>query len=225
MVDGARSATGTAVIIDVFRAATVEAYLMRRQIKDLIPVGDMQLAYDFKRRDKSCVLVGERNGVMLPGFDYGNSPSEVENAPLCGKTVIHTTSAGTQGMANAVNAEEVLVGSLVTAGAVARYIKQSGKEEISLVCMGLMAKEQTAEDNLCAEYIKSLLLDKPIDISGDIECLKTTSGAKFFDESKQNVYPQRDFYLCTEVNKFNFVLKLENGADGLAHIRQIPIGR
>ena len=42
------------------------------------------------------------------------------------------------------------------------------------------------------------------------EKLKTTSGAKFFIKSNQNDFPKRDFYLCTEVNKFNFILKVKN---------------
>ena len=41
------------------------------------------------------------------------------------KTIIHTTSAGTQGIANAINAEEILTGSLVNAKAIAEYIKRN----------------------------------------------------------------------------------------------------
>ena len=36
-------------------------------------------------------------------------------------------------------------------------IKNSGAEDVSLVCMGLEALSQTEEDNLCAYYIKSIL--------------------------------------------------------------------
>ena len=49
-----------------------------------------------------------------------------------------------------------------------------------------------------------------MELKDKIEKLKVTSGAKFFDLSQQDVFPERDFYLCTDVDKFDFVLKLGN---------------
>ena len=104
IVNNAKLATGLAVVIDVFRAFTVEPYLINNGAKKLIPVGDVQISYDYKKKDNNFILVGERNGIMLPGFDYGNSPSQIENINFSGKTIIHTTSCGTQGIINSVNA-------------------------------------------------------------------------------------------------------------------------
>ena len=223
MVEGAKEATGIAVIIDVFRAFTVEAYIMNNGAKKLIPVGDMQIAYDYKEKDGNCVLIGERHGKILPGFDFGNSPSQIKNVDFAGKTVIHTTSAGTQGIDNAKNADEVLTGSLVNAKAIAEYIKRKNPKEVSLVCMGLEAKSQTEEDNLCAYYIKSLLEGISIDLESEIQNLKHTSGAKFFDISQNDVFPEEDFYLSTEVDKYNFVLKVEKDDNGVDCIRRIDL--
>ena len=223
LIEGAKQARGVAVIIDVFRAFTVEAWLARNGAARIIPVGDKEIAYAFKAANPDAVLVGERNGVMLPGFDFGNSPSQLEHADLTGKTVIHTTSAGTQGIANASGADVILTGSLVNARAIAAYIQQNGCEQVSLVCMGLNAEAQTEEDNLCAYYIKSLLEGNPLDISADLEDLKRTSGAKFFDPAQQSVFPERDFYLSTQVDRFDFVLRLEQSADGLQEMKQIPV--
>ena len=223
MVEGAKEATGIAVIIDVFRAFTVEAYIMNNGAKKLIPVGDMQIAYDYKEKDSNCVLIGERHGKILPGFDFGNSPLQIKNVDFTGRTVIHTTSAGTQGIDNAKKADEVLTGSLVNAKAIAEYIKQKKPETVSLVCMGLEAKSQTEEDNLCAYYIKSLLEGTTIDLTSEIENLKHTSGAKFFDISQNDVFPEEDFYLSTEVDKYNFVLKVEKDDNGVDCIRKIDL--
>lgn len=223
MVEGAKEATGTTVIIDVFRAFTVEAYLMNNGAEKVIPVGDMQIAYDYKEKHPDCILIGERHGKILPGFDYGNSPSQLENIDFSTKTVIHTTSAGTQGIVNANHAKEILTGSLVNAKAIADYIKNSKVEEVSLVCMGLEASSETEEDTLCAYYIKSLLENKPMEMENEIEKLKITSGAKFFDKSQQEVFPEKDFYLSTEINKFDFVLKLEKNCNGLDYIKKISI--
>lgn len=224
MVEGAKEATGVAVIIDVFRAMTVEAYLMNNGAERIIPVGDMQIAYDYKKEHADAILVGERHGKILPGFDFGNSPSQIKDVRFDSKVVVHTTSAGTQGIANAVNAQIILTGSLANAKAIAKYIQQNQYTDVSLVCMGLEAVAQTEEDNLCAEYIKSLLEGNPIELAEEIEQLKVTSGAKFFDAAQQDVFPEEDFYLSTEVNKFNFVLKLEEDAiTGLPYIKKIEV--
>lgn len=197
-VEGAKEATGIAVIIDVFRAFTVEAYLINNGAEKLIAVGDMQIAYDYKAQNNDCILIGERKGKILPGFDYGNSPSQIQNVDFSGKTVIHTTSNGTQGIANAKNAEEV-----------------------SLVAMG--SRTHTEEDNLCAYYIRSVLENTEIDLEKEIENVKEKSGAKFFDKDQQEVFPKEDFYLSTEIDKFNFILKVIKSQDEFNYVEKIEL--
>lgn len=222
MVEGAKEATGITVIIDVFRAFTVEAYLISNGASKIIPVGELQFVYDYKEKHTDCALIGERGGKIIPGFDFGNSPSQIENVDFSGKTILHTTSNGTQGIANAKNAKEILTGSLVNAKAIATYIRKSGIEDVSLVCMGAGNRLQE-EDNLCAYYIKSLLEGTTINLNEEIEKLKQTSGAKFFDKNQQDVFPEADFYLSTEVDKFNFVLKVKKDIDGLNYIEKIDV--
>lgn len=225
MVEGARAARGLTVIIDVFRAFTVETYLMRNNAARIIPVSDVQFARDYKKAHPDAVLCGEREGMIIDGFDFGNSPSQLEHVDLTGKTVIHTTSAGTQGIANASGADEIITGSLVNAKAIAKYIKSKNPAEVSLVCMGLMAKAQTEEDNLCAAYIKSLLEDAPMpSIHEEVDKLKHTSGAKFFDPAQQNVFPERDFHLCVQLDSVGFVLRLtEDLETGFKYMQRVDV--
>lgn len=223
LIEGAKQATGLTVIIDVFRAFTVEAYLVNNGVEKLIPVGDKQIAYDYKEKYKDCILIGERRGIMLEGFDYGNSPSQIEKIDFSGKTVVHTTSSGTQGLANAHNAKEILTGSLVNAKAIAEYIKMQNPKDVSLVCMGNGGEFEAKEDTLCAEYIKSLLEGKKPNLDKEIENLKNIAGKRFFDPKLQDIFPERDFYLSTELNKFNFVLKIEKDDEGLNHVKKIEV--
>lgn len=223
LVEGARAARGLTVIIDVFRAMTVEAYVMNNHAAKLYPVGDKDFAYRYKEAHPDAVLIGERNGVMLPGFQFGNSPSQVKNVDFTGKTVLHTTSAGTQGTANAAGADEILTGSLVNAAAIAEYIRRKNPKDVSLVCMGLNALRPIEEDTLCAEYIKSLLEGDPIDPREQIPMLAATSGAKFFDPEKQNVFPEEDFHLSTEIDRFNFVLRVEPDETGMQCTKKIEL--
>ena len=222
-IEGAKKARGIAVIIDVFRAFTVEAYLMNNGAKKIIPVADKELAYDYKNNNSEIILIGERGGKILPGFDYGNSPSQIEKLDFHNKVIVHTTSSGTQGLVNATDADIILTGSLVNAKAIANFILKNNYQEISLVCMGSNGNKETDEDNLCAYYIKSLLENKDISITKDINKLKETSGKKFFDPTLQDIFPLKDFFLSTDINKFNFVLKLEEDNNHLKYIKRIDL--
>lgn len=214
LIDGAKKARGLTVIIDVFRAFSVECYAMDSGAREIFPVGDIQKAYEMKSENPSFLLFGERGGKICPGFDCGNSPSQIVKMDLKGKTIVHTTSAGTQGIVNAVYADEILTGSLVNAGAIARYILASAPDYVSLVCMGLEGKAETEEDTLCAEYIRARLLGENPDISQEIDDLRNTSGKKFFDPNQQDAFPQQDFDYSTQLNRFDFVLKVNRKADG-----------
>ena len=220
MIEGARQARGITVIIDVFRAYSVEVYATAAGMEKIIPLADVEQAFRMKEADPTRLLAGERGGAKVEGFDFGNSPSQMERLDFTGRTMIHTTSAGTQGIANAVHADEILAGSLVNAKATADYIRRKNPENVSLVCMGLNAVKQTEEDNLCAEYLKALLEERTMDLTGAIENLKVTSGAKFFDPKQSSVFPQRDFELCVMVDRFDFVLRLEN-EDGLRVMKRV----
>jgi len=225
LVEGAKQATGVTVVIDVFRAMSVEAYLMAGGADRIIPVGDIDLAYQYKKEHPEYILVGERHGKICEDFDFGNSPSQIQGYDFSGKTVVHTTSAGTQGIANAVQADRILTGSLTNALAIAEYIKELNPEEVSLVCMGLEAKAPTEEDTLCANYIKSILEGNPMELAKEIEDLKRTSGAKFFDKAQQEVFPEEDFYLSTKVDVFTFVLELVQPEEGPAYMKKISGGQ
>ena len=222
LIDGAKKATGVAVVIDVFRAITVESFLYSNGAEKIIPVGDINKAYEHKAKQPEVVLIGERGGKICEGFDFGNSPSQIKNYDFGGKTVIHTTSAGTQGVANAKNADVILCACLCNAKATAEYIKELNPQTVSLVCMGLAGIEPTDEDTLCAEYIKSLLECKPISLEDKIQNLKQTSGAKFFDPAQTDVFPTEDFYLSTKADIFPFALRIET-ENGIQTTRKIDI--
>lgn len=233
LLDGARDARGLTVIIDVFRAFSTACYAYDRGASGIFPIGEIGMAYQIKEQNPEFVLVGERNEQKPPGFDFGNSPAHLLNENLTGKTIVHTTSSGTQGIANAKNADEIITGSFVNAGAIVKYIQQKNPEKVSLVCMGYACEYPTDEDTLCAEWIKNELEDAQTGYTGSekgklkryaemVEIIKNGSGARFFDPEKQSWSPQADFELCLYLNRFEFVLKVEN--DGkMNYLKRIDV--
>ena len=215
LIEGAKKATGLTVIIDVFRAFSLECYLYNMGVSLIRPVGTIEEAFAFKKANPGYVLIGERKGRKCEGFDFGNSPSETAKHDLRGKTVIHTTSAGTQGIINAKEADAIITGSLVNAKAVARYIMEKQPKEVSLVCMGNGGIAPAKEDELCAEYIRSILEGAELpDMDERVKRLRYEGGAHFFDKQNQDVFPEPDFWMCIEYNKFNFVLRVEKDEKG-----------
>jgi 2-phosphosulfolactate phosphatase len=222
-VDGAQEARGVAVIIDVFRAFSVACYAFDAGAARIIAVSGAEEAFQLKKHYTNSVLVGERNEKKIEGFDFGNSPTEIIKADLSGKTVIQTTTAGTQGLVNAVNADVVLTGSLVNALSVAKYIKSINPEVVSLVAMGYRATISAEEDLLCAEIISAGLSNSQMDFNEKISSLQNTSGKRFFNPVNIDFSPPTDFFLCTMMNKFDFVLRAIKRPDGNVDLMKIEL--
>ena len=161
--------------------------------------------------------------------DFGNSPSQIRDFDVSGKTIIHTTSAGTQGIVNAAaaGAQEIITGSLVNADAVVRYIRSRNPEQVSIVAMGKAGLSSAAEDVLCAEYLKARLENKDLsgreDMSGGAAlaqlrekaaAMKDGDGAHFFNPATQEIFPEEDFYMCTQCCRFDFVIRVGKDTEG-----------
>jgi 2-phosphosulfolactate phosphatase len=217
LIQGAQEAEGLTVIIDVFRAFSLECYLYANHAKLIIPVSDLDKALELGRENPDYILIGERDEKKVNGFHYGNSPKHILAQDFSGKTIVHTTSAGTQGIIQATNASEIITGTFVNALAIARYIQQKKPFQISLVCMGYSAMHQTEEDTLCAELIYNLLRGKESNYKEMVEIIRNTSGRRFFEPAKSDYCPSEDFDLCLDLNRFNFVIKAEKQRSGLIY--------
>ncbi len=220
LLEGARNATGLTVIIDVFRAFSTACYAFGYGAKKIIPVGLIDEAFRLKEEHPEYLLMGERNEIKPPGFNYGNSPSQLPSSGLEGKTIIHTTSSGTQGIEAATGATEILTGSFVNAGAIVNYIRSKNPGQVSLVCMGYACEYPTDEDTLCAHYISNALQNLPMVFTDMVEVIREGSGNRFFDQTKQDWAPQEDFNLCLNLDRFNFVLKVEKNGNG-SYLRKV----
>jgi 2-phosphosulfolactate phosphatase len=221
--EGAKLARGLAVIIDVFRAFSLTCYLFDRGVEKIIPVGEKEKAFTLKESHPGFILIGERNNRKIPGFDFGNSPFQTSGFDFRGKTVVHTTSAGTQGIVQAGNADIVITGSFVNASAIIRYIRTRNPAVVSLVCMGYSASYPAEEDTFCAEYIRNGIAGEPFDFQNALSIIRTTSGKRFFEPANQAFSPVEDFLYCMNLNYFNFVLKAERDMEYGMILRKIQL--
>ena len=209
-IEGAKAARGITVIIDVFRAFSLAPYAFDAGVSAIYPIADIEQARQLKCERPECLLLGERYAQPLDGFDGGNSPAYLSSWPLKNREVIHTTHSGTQGLMHAINADEVLTGALVNASAIVRYIQRRAPQEVTLVRMGYAARERCLEDDICAEILLARLQghEYPIDLLAD-QLRQAPASEKFFDPKCQSYAPEQDFWMCAQLDRFDFVLRLE----------------
>jgi len=223
-VDGASRARGIAVIIDVFRAFTVAPHAIAAGASRVLPVGAIEDALALRQVMPAALLVGERHARRLPGFDAGNSPTEILALGVAGRPVVHTTHAGTQGLVNAAGADEVLTGSLVNVSAIARYVRSRNPSQVTLVRMGHEARERCAEDDLCAATLVTLLEGgAPPTTRQARDLLRDAPAARKFFDPACDWAPLADFDYCTEIDRFGFVLRLRTAADGYRELERIDV--
>jgi 2-phosphosulfolactate phosphatase len=186
-------------------------------------VADIGTAFELRAREPGALLVGERHGRRLPGFDAGNSPTELRALDLRGRTVVHTTHAGTQGLLAASGADEVLTGSFVNITAVARYVRARDPQRVTLVRMGHEARERCTEDDLYAEALDRLLAGRDARLGEVRATLRHAEAARKFFDPACPWAPPGDFDYCTDVDRFAFVLRLAREADGTVRLERVDL--
>lgn len=130
----------TVFVIDVLRATTAMCAALAHGAKAVIPVASSEEAVRMAQNIGSddVLLAGERNCVRIPGFALGNSSLEMTEETVKGKTIIMTTTNGTQAMLATQGAGAVYAAAaanLSTAGAAARSAL-ADQRDILIVCAG-----------------------------------------------------------------------------------------
>jgi 2-phosphosulfolactate phosphatase len=214
LLSGAEQASGTAVVIDVFRACSVVCYAFAGGAARIFPVDTVEEALALKADHPDYILAGERNCIKPDGFDCGNSPSEVRAMDLAGKTLIHATSAGTRGLVAAMGcADRVLTCSFPNMSATVAAIIAAAPETVSIVAMGKAGLSHAPEDKLCAMYLANVLQDVPNSFEAIPKFLRTTVSASiFFGDTA--IVPEADFDLCLALDAFDFFLEASRQPDG-----------
>ncbi|MDA1128163.1 MAG: 2-phosphosulfolactate phosphatase [Chloroflexi bacterium] len=219
LVRDAQEAQGTTIIIDVFRAFTTAAIAFDHGAKEITLVAEPEEALELHRRGIGDYLMGEVAGKLPEGFDFGNSPYEISQVDLAGKTLVQSTRAGTVGVAAAVNAAEIFLGSFVVAQATVDAIRKDGPDLVSIIAMGDQGVVRSDEDEHCGIYLRNIMEDRRPDFDA-VKSLILKGGAtqKFFDPDQPQYHPE-DVTLALEADRYEFAMKISR-EDGLLVARR-----
>jgi 2-phosphosulfolactate phosphatase len=102
------------------------------------------------------VVGGERNGVVVEGFDVGASPREFAEGPRAPVLVLSTTNGTAAILAAAARCETVLIGSLLNLSAVAAAASEAGGDVVGIYCAGFKGAF-ALDDAYCAGRIVAAL--------------------------------------------------------------------
>jgi 2-phosphosulfolactate phosphatase len=156
-VDRETLPTATVLVVDVFRASTTMIAALGNGCAGIVPVSDPAEAHRRARAIGAGALVaGERNGLMIDGFDLGNSPLEMTRERVGGRTLVFTTSNGTKALLAAQAAAAVGVAALVNLSAAGAWAHGHGRD-VTVICSGDRGKV-SLEDNVCAGLLLDALL-------------------------------------------------------------------
>jgi len=226
-VEGAAAARGIAIVIDVFRACSLQAHALAAGAQAILPIEGVDEARALKKAHPEWLLVGERHARRLPAFDCGNSPTEVLAAQPAGRTLIHTTHAGTQGlMAASRVASRVFTGAFVNLSATVAAVRTLQPTEVTIIAMGHEARERCLEDDLCREWLINALRGYPLPADDLAARLRVAPAAEKFFDPAADWAPESDFALCAAIDVVPFAVALEASVLGRPALqRHDAVGR
>ena len=206
-LEDCHTAQGAVIVIDVLRAFSTAAYAFSRGAKEIILVSTVDEALSLKSTIPNAKAMGEVGGLRPEGFDFGNSPTYINEADLSGMTVIHRTSAGTQGVVRSQRADIMLASSFVVANATVRYITNLAVPDITFVITG-RSYNGGDEDLACAEYLEELLKGNQPDGKPFIKRVMESKDAFPHLDPKQRDYPLSDLDYCAQIDRFDFAMPI-----------------
>jgi len=136
------------VIVDVFRSSTAITIALENGAKYIIPTNSIEEAWRVKSEiegREEVLLVGERMGLTPEGFDMNISPKSMRKEIIGGKVLIYTSTNLTRILHRCRSAGSILIGGLINAEAVAKYLEKLSPVEVAIVACGLL-EEVSLED-------------------------------------------------------------------------------
>jgi 2-phosphosulfolactate phosphatase len=145
------------VVIDIFRATSSICYGIENGAEAIIPVSEVEECAAYREKGFDHLLAAERNGEVVAGFDFGNSPFSYTKEKVSGKTVVLTTTNGTHALHLSRKAKKIVIGSFLNLTSLCNWLKTQN-ENILLVCAG-WKNNFNLEDTLFAGAVVEQLKD------------------------------------------------------------------
>lgn len=142
------------VIVDILRATSIITTLFHNGLAKLIPVKSLDEAEHYKKQ--GFLVAAERNGKKIDFADFGNSPFEFTPEKVENKTLVYSTTNGTNTINLAKDSEQVIIASFLNITSVVEYLADQ-KKDILIICSG-WKQDFCTEDFLFAGALSEKLV-------------------------------------------------------------------
>jgi 2-phosphosulfolactate phosphatase len=154
----------TVFVIDILRATTSMCAALSHGAKAIIPVAATEEALRLAQTIGSTdvLLAGEMNCIRIPGFQLGNSPLEMTESAVRGKTIIVTTTNGTKALLASQGAAAVYAACAANLGLAAEKAREAVEREggVLIICAGRDGAF-SLDDAYCAGRLAAATLGGP----------------------------------------------------------------
>ena len=147
---------GIVVVIDILRATSAMVTAFEHGVERIIPVATIEEARQYIGRP-GYIVAAERNGEVVEGFAFGNSPLAFREVDLHGKTIVMTTTNGTKAIHLARNTRKMVIGAFLNISALTDWLLKQ-EDNILLLCSGWKDKFNL-EDSVFAGAVMDKLLE------------------------------------------------------------------
>jgi len=203
------SAEGVVVVIDVLRAFTTAAFALAGGAEKIILVSTVEEAFALRAQMPGSLIMGEVGGLPPAGFDFGNSPYQLSQADVNGRTLIQRTSAGTQGVVGCAHANPIFVSSFVCAQATADAIHALNPELVTFVLTGWREGGYGDEDAALADYVEALLLYKEPESVYYLQRVRQSRNGRKLSSPDLQPHFNRDVDLAVQLDQFDFAMQVK----------------
>lgn len=144
------------VVIDIFRATSSICYGFENGALEIIPVASVDECKSYA--DKGYLLAAERNGEVVEGFDFGNSPFSYTKEKVSGKKIVLTTTNGTHAINEAKGADKIVVGSFLNLESLSNWLRLQS-QDVLLLCSGWKMKFNLEDTLFAGALVKNIKSD------------------------------------------------------------------
>jgi 2-phosphosulfolactate phosphatase len=145
------------IVVDTLRATSAICTAFMNGVKKLIPVGTVDEARSYKK--KGYLVAAERDGFVLDFADFGNSPFNFTSDRVKGKTIVYSTTNGTQAIQVAGSCYKVIIGSFLNLSAICEWAMQQNRN-VLILCAAWRNKFNLEDSVLAGAIVERLLGNK-----------------------------------------------------------------
>jgi 2-phosphosulfolactate phosphatase len=213
-VEGARHASGLAVVIDVLRSFTVSAYALAGGARECRLVTTTDEARALVAATPRAVICAEEEGLPVDGIAISNSPTQIRAVDLKGRVLVQRSSAGTPVAASVHEGVDIFAASLVVARATVQACLSRHPDTLTLI-----ASADHLEDHACARYMEALINGESPDLVRLLQPLRDSERYAHLKSGAWPGFPPTDLDLALEPDRFNFAMPVTREAGYLSLTR------